>query len=44
MEKMLIKKYQAMADLCADAQLQQGLNDIAQKHQQHCTTLMNFLN
>jgi ferritin len=44
MEKMLVKKYQAMADLCADAQLQNGLNEIAQKHQRHCATLMNFLN
>ena len=44
MEKMLIKKYQAMADLCTDMKLQECLTKISQKHQQHSDTLMSFLN
>lgn len=43
MEKNLVKKYQAMAALCNDMQIQQCLNDISQKHQQHANTLMTFL-
>ena len=42
-EQTLIKKYQAMACLCNDAQIQQELNGFAQKHQQHFNTLMTFL-
>ena len=42
-EQVLVKKYQAMACLCADAKLQNELNSIADKHQQHCNTLLNFL-
>ena len=42
-EKTLISKYQAMACLCNDTQLQQKLNCIAQKHKQHFDTLMTFL-
>ena len=30
-EQTLVKKYQAMAYLCNDAQIQQGFNNIAQK-------------
>jgi rubrerythrin len=43
MEKTLVKKYQAMASLCNDANIQQRLTDFAQKHQTHCNTLMTFL-
>ena len=43
-EKMLVKKYRAMADLCTDTKLQQCLNNFAQKHQQHSDMLMTFLN
>lgn len=42
-EMTLVKKYKAMAAMCSDAQIQQCLNDIAQKHQQHFNTLMTFL-
>lgn len=42
-EQTLVKKYQAMAGMCADTQIQQCLNSCAQKHQQHFTTLMTFL-
>lgn len=43
MEKTLVKKYQAMASMCNDVQIEQCLSDIAQKHQQHANTLMTFL-
>ena len=42
-EQVLGKKYQAMACLCSDASLQNELNSIAGKHQQHCDTLLSFL-
>ncbi len=42
-EQVLVKKYQAMACLCGDAALQNELNGIADKHQQHCNTLLGFL-
>ncbi len=32
-----------MAYLCNDAQIQQGFNNIAQKHQQHYNALVTFL-
>ena len=43
MEQTLVKKYQAMASMCGDAQIQQSLNDFAVRHHQHYTTLMTFL-
>lgn len=42
-EQTLVKKYQAMANLCNDTQIQQSLNDFANKHQQHFNSLMTFL-
>lgn len=42
-EQTLIKKYQAMANMCNDTQIQQCLNDYANKHQQHFNTLSTFL-
>ena len=42
-EQTLVKKYQAMACLCSDTQIQQELNGFAQKHQQHFNTLVSFL-
>ena len=42
-EQTLVKKYQAMACLCSDSTIQQELNDIAAKHQQHFNSLMTFL-
>ena len=42
-EQVLVKKYRAMACLCGDAKLQNDLNCIADKHQQHCDTLLTFL-
>ena len=43
MEKTLVKKYQAMANMVNDTKIQQCMNSISQKHQQHCNTLMTFL-
>lgn len=42
-EQTLVKKYQAMAYMCTDMQVQQEFNTIAQKHQQHYNTLVSFL-
>jgi ferritin len=42
-EQTLVTKYQAMAGLCNDTQIQKCMNDFAQKHQQHYNTLMTFL-
>ena len=42
-EQTLVKKYQVMACLCNDTQIQSEMNCIAQKHQQHYNTLINFL-
>ena len=42
-EQTLVKKYQAMACLCNDGQIQQELNNFAQMHQQHYNTLISFL-
>jgi ferritin len=43
LEQTLVKKYQAMANMCNDTQIQKGLSDYAQRHQRHCDTLMTFL-
>jgi len=43
-EQVLVKKYKAMACLAGDTKVQNDLNCIADKHQQHCDTLMSFLN
>ena len=42
-EQTLVKKYQAMAALCNDMKIQQDLEAIASKHQQHYNTLITFL-
>ena len=42
-EQVLVKKYRAMACLCNDAEIRNELNGIADRHQQHFNTLMNFL-
>ena len=43
MEKTLIKKYQAIASMVTDTEIRQCMESISQKHQQHCNTLMTFL-
>ena len=43
MEQTLIKKYQAMAGMCDDNQIQQCFSSFAQTHQRHYDTLMTFL-
>ena len=43
-EQVLVKKYRAMACLCAETKVQSDLNAFADKHQQHLNTLMGFLN
>jgi len=42
-EQTLVKKYEAMACLCADTKLQQDFSNIANKHRQHFNTLTGFL-
>ncbi len=42
-EQTLVKKYQAMANMSADSQIKQCLNDYAGKHQQHFNSLVTFL-
>lgn len=42
-EQTLVQKYQAMANMCNDAQIKQCMNDCANKHQQHFNSLITFL-
>ena len=42
-EATLVKKYEAMACLCADTRIQQEFNDYANKHRAHYNTLVSFL-
>ena len=42
-EQVLVKKYKAMACLCADTRIQQRFNDSANKHRAHYNTLVSFL-
>jgi ferritin len=42
-EQNLVKKYQAMANLCSDTKIQQDLNNFASKHRAHYNTLVSFL-
>ena len=42
-EATLVKKYEAMACLCADTRIQQEMNDIANKHRAHYNTLVSYL-
>ena len=42
-EEILVKKYEAMASLTSDCQMQQNFTSIADKHRQHFNTLVSFL-
>ena len=42
-EATLVKKYEAMACLCGDTNLQKDFNDYANKHRAHYNTLVSFL-
>ena len=42
-EQTMAKKARAMASMCTNQQIQQSMNNFAQKHQQHADTLMTFL-
>jgi hypothetical protein len=42
-EQVLVKKYRAMACLCSDMTTKTSFDSYADKHQQHCDTLMGFL-
>ena len=42
-EATLVKKYEAMACLCADTKIRQRFNDSANKHRAHYNTLVGFL-
>lgn len=42
-EQVLVRKYRAMSGICANSQVKQCLNDYADRHQQHLSTLVTFL-
>ena len=42
-EGTLVKKYEAMACLCTDENIQKEFNDFANKHRAHYNTLVSFL-
>lgn len=44
LEKVLVKKYRTFANQCSDPQLKAKCNQIADRHQTHFDTLMNYLN
>ncbi len=43
-EKTLVKKYQAMAQMCSDPMIKKSLSKYAKQHQQNCNRLIAFLN
>ena len=43
-EQLLIKKYKTTASQCSDKTLSAKFLSIADKHQQHFNTLLNYLN
>lgn len=42
-EENLVKKYEAMSNLCNDTKIQQDLMNCANKHRAHYNTLITFL-
>ena len=42
-EQNLVKKYQALANLCNDSKIQKDLETMAQMHQRHVNALAKFL-
>ena len=42
-EQLLSAKYQAMSNICTNQQIKQCLTDYANKHQQHFSQLVTFL-
>lgn len=42
-EQVLIKKYRTMANQCNDTAIKSRLENIANRHQQHYNTLVNYL-
>ena len=42
-EQMLVKKYRAFSSQCSDGVLKAKCSQIADKHQQHFNTLINYL-
>lgn len=43
MEQVLVKKYRTFANQCSDPQLKTKCTQIADRHQTHFNTLMNYL-
>ncbi len=43
-EKLMVKKYQELANCCQDQQLKQKCQEIAMKHQSHYNSLLSHLN
>lgn len=42
-EQTLVKMYEAMACMCDNKKVQNELNGYANRHKQHCDTLVSFL-
>lgn len=42
-EQMLVAKYRQFSSQCTDATLKTKCNQIADRHQQHFNTLLNYL-
>lgn len=42
-EQLLVKRFQDAATSCCDPNMKQQFEQTAQRHQQHFTTLQNFL-
>ena len=42
-EQVVVKKYRTMAQQCSDPAIRSKLEDIANRHQQHFTTLLSYL-
>ena len=42
-EQVLVKKYRAMAGQCSDTTIKSRLENIANRHQIHYDTLVNYL-
>ncbi len=43
LEQVLVKKYRTFANQCSDPQLKTKCSQIADRHQAHFDTLMNYL-
>ena len=42
-EETLVRKYEALSELCQDAKLKQDFTNFAERHRQHFNRLITFL-